>query len=109
MQTTELGLLAGSGILTVICSGIFVYQLYHLVLLDATSRGIQHPKFWSLLASGSQGGGVLLYLFKRKSYAKTMNTKDRQTVERIRRRILFLLMMDFIAIGFCLFCMIYYL
>ena len=58
-------------VLTLICllvvtNGMFVYQLFKLIELDASIRGMRHPKFWGLLTAGGQRGeGLLLYLLMR--------------------------------------------
>ena len=52
--------------LLVVTNGLFVYQLFKLVELDAAVRGMKHPKFWGVLAAGSQRGeGLILYLLNR--------------------------------------------
>ena len=48
-------------VLTLICllvvtNGMFVYQLFKLIELDASIRGMRHPKFWGLLTAGGQRG-----------------------------------------------------
>lgn len=30
------------------------YYIFSLIMLDAKSRGIKNPKFWSLIATGGQ-------------------------------------------------------
>ena len=42
--------------LLVVTNGLFVYQLFKLVELDAVVRGMKHPKFWGVLAAGGQRG-----------------------------------------------------
>ena len=57
-------------ILAIICAAIAlvggietVYQIYQLTVIDATIRGLKHPKLWGLLASnGNNSSGLLLYL-----------------------------------------------
>ncbi len=52
--------------LLVVTNGLFVYQLFKLVELDAVVRGMKHPKFWGVLAAGGQRGeGLILYLLNR--------------------------------------------
>ncbi len=46
-----------------------VYQIYQLTVIDATIRGLKHPKLWGLLASnGNNSSGLLLYLIGRRNY-----------------------------------------
>ena len=63
-------------ILAIICAAIAlvggietVYQIYRLTVIDATIRGLKHPKLWGLLASnGNNSSGLLLYLIGRRNY-----------------------------------------
>lgn len=63
-------------ILAIICVAIAlvggietVYQIYQLTVIDATIRGLKHPKLWGLLASnGNNSSGLLLYLIGRRNY-----------------------------------------
>ena len=46
-----------------------VYQIYQLTVIDASIRGLKHPKLWGLLASnGNNSSGLLLYLIGRRNY-----------------------------------------
>ena len=40
--------------LLIVTNGLFVYQLFKLVELDAAVRGMKHPKFWAFLTTGGQ-------------------------------------------------------
>jgi len=58
-------------ILAIICAAIAlvggietVYQIYQLTVIDATIRGLKHPKLWGLLASN--GNNWFITLFDRK-------------------------------------------
>ena len=64
------------------------YQLYALVKLDAESRGLKHPKFWGLMATGgNNSSGLLLYLIGRRKYPVTeMTPTGRQEMDRRKRR-----------------------
>lgn len=78
-------------VLLLICGAIILaaailmmLQMYRLVLLDAKSRGIQHPKFWAILSAGSQnGGGLIFYLLKRENYLSRMSTEERQKADHL--------------------------
>ena len=44
-----------------------VFQVYHLTVIDATARGLKHPRFWGFFAmNGNHSGGLLMYLIGRK-------------------------------------------
>ena len=46
-----------------------VVHVYRFTVTDARSRGMENPKAMGILAaSGQRGGGMLLYLLKRKKY-----------------------------------------
>ncbi len=36
-------------------NGLFVYQIFKLVQLDASVRGMKHPKFWAFLRLTDKG------------------------------------------------------
>ena len=77
-------------ILAIICAAIAlvggietVYQIYQLTVIDATIRGLKHPKLWGLLASNSSG--LLLYLIGRRNYP--INSIDsNQKTKMIQRK-----------------------
>lgn len=70
--------------------GIFtlMYQLYHLVYLDAQCRGLKHPKLWGILSlSGNNGsGGLLLYLIGRRKYPINMEDEDKLLFESRKKK-----------------------
>ena len=78
------------------------YYLYELVLLDANNRGIQHPKFWSLLAAtGQSGEGLMIYLFKRRKTSSRLNPAMQQKMLVLKNKIYCLLAVDMVAfLGF---------
>ena len=52
--------------LVIVSSSLLLYQL---IVIDATIRGLKHPKLWGLLASnGNNSSGLLLYLIGRRNY-----------------------------------------
>ena len=65
-----------SNVLFAICMAVVIvgtiettYQIYKLIILDASARGLKHPKLWGLLAtSGNNSSGLLLYLMRRRQY-----------------------------------------
>ena len=65
--------------LLVVTNGLFVYQLFKLVELDAAVRGMKHPKFWGVLAAGSQRGeGLILYLLNRNKAVFSMTEEEKE-------------------------------
>lgn len=45
------------------------FQIYRMTVIDATARGLKHPKFWGIFAmSGNNSSGLLLYLIGRRKY-----------------------------------------
>lgn len=89
-------------VLTLICllvvtNGMFVYQLFKLVELDASIRGMRHPKFWGLLAAGGQRGeGLLLYLLTRNKAIYSMEIEEQEELENRKKRLLYLLILNII-------------
>lgn len=51
-----------------------MYQIFKMVVLDAESRGLKHPKFWGIFSLGGNhgSGGLLLYLIGRNRYPSAM-------------------------------------
>lgn len=64
-----------------------MYQVYQLIILDAESRGMKHPKFWGIFSLGGNdgGGGIILYLIGRKKYPSHM-TDDIKEVFNSRKK-----------------------
>ena len=89
-------------ILTLICllvvtNGMFVYQLFKLVELDASIRGMRHPKFWGLLTAGGQRGeGLLLYLLTRDKAIYSMEIEEQEELGNRKKRLLYLLILNII-------------
>ncbi|MFR6672033.1 hypothetical protein [Enterococcus avium] len=83
------------------------YYIFSLIMLDAKSRGIKNPNFWSLIATGGQnGGGLLLYLFARRKTTSLMKPAEVEKFLQLKRKIycllavLFVLFLAFAAIIF---------
>ena len=89
-------------VLTLICllvvtNGMFVYQLFKLVELDASIRGMRHPKFWGLLTAGGQRGeGLLLYLLTRDKAIYSMEIEEQEDLGHRKKRLLYLLILNII-------------
>lgn len=64
-----------------------VYQVYRITVLDATARGLKHPKLWGLVAmNGNNSSGLLLYLIGRRNYPiLSMSKLDRKTIEKRKK------------------------
>ena len=89
-------------VLTLICilvvtNGMFVYQLFKLIELDASIRGMRHPKFWGLLTAGGQRGeGLLLYLLMRNKAIYSVEIEEQEELENRKKRLLYLLILNII-------------
>ena len=65
-----------------------MYQIFKLVVLDAESRGLKHPKFWGIFSLGGNngGGGLILYLLGRNRFPSNMtNTAKELFVSRKKK------------------------
>lgn len=64
------------------------YQVFRLVVLDAESRGLKHPKFWGLFSIGGNngGGGLVLYLIGRNRYPSYMTDTARKICDSRKRK-----------------------
>ena len=80
-------------VLAVICGAValvgafcVVFQIYQMTVIDATARGLKHPKFWGVFAmSGNNSSGLLLYLIGRRNYP--INSIDsNQKTKMIQRK-----------------------
>lgn len=75
------------------------YQVFQLVVLDAESRGLKHPKLWGLFSIGStnSGGGLILYLLGRNKYPSNISDDIKLLVDSRKKRAG--LSLGFIAVG----------
>ena len=76
-------------ILAIICAAIALVggiETVYQTVIDATIRGLKHPKLWGLLASnGNNSSGLLLYLIGRRNYP--INSIDfNQKTKMIQRK-----------------------
>ena len=80
-------------VLAVICGAValvgafcVVFQIYQMTVIDATARGLKHPKFWGAFAmNGNNSSGLLLYLIGRRNYP--INSIDsNQKTKMIQRK-----------------------
>ena len=58
-------------VLAVICGAValvgafcVVFQIYQMTVIDATARGLKHPKFWGVFTmNGNNSSGLLMKTF----------------------------------------------
>lgn len=83
--TTSANVMLGAVI--AVGAAFFLYQLYHIIVLDARTRGLKHPRIWGLLSLGNNtGGGLFLYLARRRnSPAIRITEKDRAEILRRKK------------------------
>lgn len=63
------------------------YQLYKLTVMDATARGLKHPKLLGLLsANGNNSSGLLLYLIGRRHYPVQYMDEAQQALMEKRKK-----------------------
>ncbi|MCW0991426.1 hypothetical protein OJ934_03590 [Streptococcus anginosus] len=87
--------------LLVVTNGLFVYQLFKLVELDAVVRGMKPPKFWGVLAAGGQRGeGLILYLLNRNKAVFSMTAEEKEELQMRKQRIIYLLVLIMILVIF---------
>ncbi len=80
-------------VLTVICGAValvgavcVVFQIYHMTVIDATARGLKHPKFWGVFAmNGNNSSGLLMYLVGRRKYP-VVNMSENNSKELEKRK-----------------------
>ena len=65
-----------------------MYQVFKLVVLDAESRGLKHPKLWGLFSIGGNNGsgGLILYLIGRNKYPSNMTASNRQVFDSRKKK-----------------------
>ena len=77
--------------IVILGSSTLAYQVYKMTELDATSRRLNHPKFWGFFSlSGNGSGGLLLYLIGRRKYPSSMSESDKLVMESRKRKLVFL-------------------
>lgn len=80
-------------LLSVICGAValvgafdVIFQIYHMTVIDATARGLKHPKFWGLFTiSANNSSGLLMYLIGRRNYP-VINLSESRQREMERRK-----------------------
>ena len=61
MFKTILSIIGGAAI--VVGAITTIVYIYKAVTIDASSRGLKHPKFWGIFATGGQNGSGLYCIF----------------------------------------------
>lgn len=80
-------------VLAVICGAValvgtfcVVFQIYHMTVIDATARGLKHPKFWGVFTmSGNNSSSLLMYLIGRRKYP-IVNMSESNSKELEKRK-----------------------
>ncbi len=70
-------------------SGTLMYQIYQMVVLDAKSRGLKHPRLWGFFSLGggnNGGGGLVLYLIGRNRFPSSMTDSTRKILDSRKKR-----------------------
>ena len=63
-----------------------VFQIYQMTVIDATARGLKHPKFWGVFTmSGNNSSGLLMYLIGRRKYP-IINMSENNAKELEKRK-----------------------
>jgi hypothetical protein len=63
-----------------------VFQIYQMTVIDATARGLKHPKFWGVFTmSGNNSSGLLMYLIGRRKYP-IVNMSESNSKELEKRK-----------------------
>ncbi|MBS5385893.1 MAG: hypothetical protein KHY31_00790 [Clostridiales bacterium] len=75
------------GAVIVVGAVFFLYQLYNIVVIDAKTRGLKHPRFWGFLSLGNNtGGGLLAYLIRRRNCPVIDSTeRDKQEISKRKK------------------------
>lgn len=87
MFKTILSVIGGAAI--VVGAITMIVYIYKVITIDASSRGLKHPRFWGIFATGGQNGsGLLLYFLGRKRYPiKILSVQDKERIEGYKRKI----------------------
>ena len=90
-------------VLAVICGAValvgafcVVFQIYQMTVIDATARGLKHPKFWGVFAMS--GNNLLMYLIGRRKYP-IINMSENNAKELEKRKKSAGVGLVFLAIG----------
>ena len=89
-------------VLAVICGAValvgafcVVFQIYQMTVIDATARGLKHPKFWGVFTmNGNNSSGLLMYLIGYTGIVFSTNNCKTQMSKRIRSAMLMIRMLE---------------
>ena len=63
-----------------------VFKIFKKTVIDATARGLKHPKFWGVFTmSGNNSSGLLMYLIGRRKYP-IVNMSESNSKELEKRK-----------------------
>ena len=90
-------------VLAVICGAValvgafcVVFQIYQMTVIDATARGLKHPKVFAM--NGNNSSGLLMYLIGRRKYP-IINMSENNAKELEKRKKSAGVGLVFLAIG----------
>lgn len=88
------------GVAIIAVTGVFCsYQMYKLVNVDASCRGLKHPKLWGVFsATGNNQSGLIMYLVFRRKYP-IINITREQKIDLKKRKKRFSIGLVFLVIG----------
>ncbi len=100
-----------SGAIFLIGGFILMYNIYHMTLIDAKSRGLKHPKLLGFLnISGNNGNGFLLmYLLMRKKYPiENLSQKDKEDLNLFKKKSMVAMYIHLIGVIIFIICFIFF-
>ena len=82
-------LIAVGAAVLIVGAAFSINQLFNLVKVDATCRGLKHPNLWGFLSiSGNNQSGLILYLIARRKHPILSMTNEQKTlIESHKRKI----------------------
>lgn len=87
METNTMILAIVSGAVLVVGAFETIYQIYHITVIDATARGLKHPKLWGFFTmNGNNSSGLVLYLIGRRKYPLIeLSVESQAEIERRKK------------------------
>lgn len=87
------------GAITAVGAVFFLYQLHNIVVIDAKTRGLKHPRFWGFLPLGNNtAGGLLVYLIRRRN-CPVINITENDKQEISKRKKVTGIGLSFVCLG----------
>lgn len=88
-----------SGAIALVGAIDVAFQIYHIAVIDATARGLKHPRFWGFFAiNGNNSSGLLMYLIGRRKYP-VLNMTESNSREMEKRKKAAGVGLVFLAVG----------